>query len=79
MWSRTPLIKDWEASLAASKTFVMPPSLVSDKIVKQVLGGRSGQVYIPEIGASYSGVRGFPTWLQEHARDGLDKTMRPTK
>jgi all-trans-retinol dehydrogenase (NAD+) len=78
MWAQTPLVKDWQASLVASKTHVLPPSEVSDRIVKQVLSGRSGQLYVPENVRNYSGVRGFPTWLQEHARDGLDNATKPT-
>jgi all-trans-retinol dehydrogenase (NAD+) len=77
MWAQTPLVKDWEASLAASKTYVLPPSAVSDRIVKQVLSGRSGQLYVPEYVRNYSGIRGFPAWLQEYARDGLDIATKP--
>ena len=77
MWARTPIIKDWEASLAASKAFVLPASVVADKIVKQILSGRSGQVYVPDNAANYSGIRGFPAWLQEYARDGLDQATQP--
>ena len=78
MWAQTPLVKDWQSSLAAAKTFVMPPSEVSDRIVKQVFGGRSGQIYVPEGTAKFSGIRGFPAWLQEHARDGLEIATKPT-
>jgi all-trans-retinol dehydrogenase (NAD+) len=77
MWAQTPLLKDWESSLIASKTYVLPASAVSDKIVKQVLSGRSGQVYVPDSSANFSGIRGFPAWLQEHARDGLDQATKP--
>ena len=77
MWAQTPLVKDWESSLVASKTFVLPPSEVSDRIVKHVLSGRSGQIYVPEGNTRFSGIRGFPAWLQEHARDGLDLATKP--
>jgi all-trans-retinol dehydrogenase (NAD+) len=77
MWAQTAIIKAWEESLAASKTFILPASVVSDKIVKQVLSGRSGQVYVPDNGANFSSIRGFPAWLQEHLRDGLDLSTKP--
>jgi len=77
MWAQTPLIKDWESSLVASKTFILPPEEVADKVVKQVLSGRSGQVFVPGSMRNMSGIRGFPAWLQEHARDGLEKPTAP--
>jgi len=77
MWARTPLIKDWESSLVAAKTFILPPEEVADKIVRQVLSGRSGQVYVPSHMSYISGIRGFPAWLQENLRDGLEKPTAP--
>ena len=77
MWARTPLIKDWESTLDASKTFVMPPEKAANEIIAQVLSGRSGQVFVPSSMKNASGIRGFPAWLQEHARDGLEKSTKP--
>lgn len=77
MWAQTPLIKDWEDSLVAAKTAILPPAYVADEIVKQVLSGRSGQVYVPGTMRNASGVRGFPAWVQEFLRDGLEAPTRP--
>ena len=77
-WAQTPLVAGWDSSLIASKTYVLPPSEVSDRIVEQVFSGRSGQVFVPGRLAVFSGIKGFPAWLQEHARDGLHLATKPT-
>jgi all-trans-retinol dehydrogenase (NAD+) len=77
MWAQTPLIKDWESSLVASKTFVLPPSAIANPVVKQVLSGKSGQLYVPEGVKKFSGIRGWPAWLQEQARGGVAGATKP--
>ncbi|KAJ9649696.1 hypothetical protein H2199_000475 [Coniosporium tulheliwenetii] len=77
MWAQTPLVKSWEDSLMASKTITLPPSAIADPVVKQVLSGRAGQIYVPESAGKFAGIRGWPHWLQEHARDGIAVATAP--
>ena len=42
---------------------------VVDRIVAHIMSGRSGQIFIPSALANTSGVRGWPSWLQEIARN----------
>lgn len=77
MWAQTPLVQNWQASLTAAKTVVLPAHLISDAVIAQVLSGKAGQIYVPSAMSRFSGVRGWPNWMQERARDGLDKATRP--
>jgi all-trans-retinol dehydrogenase (NAD+) len=49
---------------------------VADRIVKQILGGKSGRVLIPSHLWAAALVRGFPDWVQEWVR-GSQASMIP--
>ncbi|RVX74889.1 hypothetical protein B0A52_01166 [Exophiala mesophila] len=63
LWARTPLIGSWETQLTRSGESVMTAEFVAAGVVKQVLGGRSGSVYLPEHNWNVVFMRAVPTWL----------------
>lgn len=68
-WIRTPLI---DFILKAGKEWKQPvlePEQVSAAVVKQIVSGNGGQVFVPGSSGFLSMVRGFPNWLQERIRD----------
>ncbi|KFY07133.1 hypothetical protein V492_07414, partial [Pseudogymnoascus sp. VKM F-4246] len=69
-WIRTPLIE----ALTSDPNFndiVLEPESVSSQIVKQVLSGRSGHVVLPNFYTPVTGIRAWPSWLQESVRNSL--------
>lgn len=73
LWANTSLVSDWESELKRSKTPLLSAEVVGNLIVKQVLSGRSGQVFVPPILAPASLVKGLPHWVGEYVRDGTAK------
>ncbi|KAF2180260.1 dehydrogenase/reductase SDR family member 8 precursor [Zopfia rhizophila CBS 207.26] len=74
-WVRTPLIKSWEKSLRATRSSLIEPQTVADKIVNQIINVTGGQVFIPSHAARVALLRGWPNWLQELFRDGVAKAV----
>lgn len=71
-YTRTKIIADFEEKLTKGKRPVpiLDPKDVADVMVKQILSGKSGQVFIPEsTSVLVPLIRGLPTWLQEFLRD----------
>ncbi|KAH7131577.1 putative short-chain dehydrogenases/reductase [Dactylonectria estremocensis] len=68
MWIRTPM---FEAVLKKGhfSDILLEPHDVADVIVAQVIGGRSGQLFLPGYYSIGSMLRGLPTWVQEFIRD----------
>jgi len=64
MWARTPLITTWESSLDTNRAPVLEASDVADAVVRQVLAGKSGYVYLPWHVAIAGGMAAWPLWLQ---------------
>lgn len=56
---------------------LLAPELISDKVVESILSGRSAQIYVPDDSVRVSGIRGWPIWLQELARDTTAKVTKP--
>lgn len=76
-WVRTPLIKN----LIIHPTFkdgVLEPEHVADAVVKHVMAGGRGDIFVPGYGAVLAGLRGFPAWLQELLRDMKAGVLRET-
>lgn len=71
---RTPLVEDFAAELDKGGVKWLTTDQVADKVVDQVKSRRGGQVIIPETTYIVSGIRGWPTWLQEVLRDMLGRT-----
>jgi hypothetical protein len=55
---------------------MMPPEVVADAVVKQVLSGRGAQLFIPPEQARFSNLRGWPNWMQELLRGLVAKSLR---
>ncbi|EQL01259.1 hypothetical protein G6O67_007083 [Ophiocordyceps sinensis] len=67
-WVRTPMTAELVAG-PGFKDAVLDPEQVAAAVVKQVLGGRSGQVVMPARCMIVAYSRAFPAWLQEWMRD----------
>jgi hypothetical protein len=67
-WIRTPLIERLTSD-ARWKEKTLEPEDVVNPIVKQVLSGQSGHLVIPDDYGVVSGIRGWPSWLQEALRN----------
>lgn len=55
--------------------FVLEPETVAEAIVDQVLSGKGAQLILPARLGLVSGVRGFPSWLQEGMRNGVNRVL----
>ncbi|KAJ2992243.1 hypothetical protein NUW58_g2231 [Xylaria curta] len=65
----TPLIDKFAPHLKKSGAHLLTSEQVAEPIVAQLMSRRGGQLIIPSSMASFSGIRGWPTWLQELLRD----------
>ena len=61
--------------------YALEPQTVAEAIVKRVLGGQSGYVWLPELGAKLFcvPVKGWPVWMQMGFRKGLLGLMQRFK
>lgn len=75
-FTRTALI----ANLTPEDTFLNPllyPETVAERIVEQVLTGKSGHVLVPGAAGSIAQrLRGYPLWFQHSLRCRLERLMR---
>ncbi|KAK5139899.1 hypothetical protein LTR04_003279 [Oleoguttula sp. CCFEE 6159] len=74
-WCRTTLIASYEDALAKAGEVVITPEEVADAIAKQIFSGRSGQIILGGSLGFLSGLRGWPTWVQEFLRNGSNKSV----
>lgn len=44
---------------------------MAEAVVKQLHSGNGGQVFVPSRYGFISGLRGWPSWMQEYVRNGL--------
>ncbi|KAJ0325639.1 hypothetical protein COL922a_013632 [Colletotrichum nupharicola] len=51
------------------KALLLEPEHVVHQIFKQIMSGRSGQVYVPKQYSRAAGARGWPHWAQEGLRN----------
>ncbi|KAE9575473.1 hypothetical protein CGMCC3_g8463 [Colletotrichum fructicola] len=65
---RTALI-DRVHSSGKFKALLLEPEHVVHQIFKQIMSGRSGQVYVPKQYSRAAGARGWPHWAQEGLRN----------
>jgi len=72
---RTPMTEMMIGQPGYPKT-LLDPHDVADAIVHQILLGQSGQIFLPANLSLLSGIKGFPTWLQEKIRGGMRKVQR---
>ncbi|KAL2214558.1 putative short-chain dehydrogenase/reductase 2 [Sarocladium strictum] len=74
-WVRTPLIEPLIETGRFTDS-VLEPEYVADAIVRQVIGGKSGQVILPGTLSLLSSLRGFPAWLQHLLRSSQADLLR---
>ena len=63
MWAKTPLVGSWETQLVKSKTPLLGPEDVARPVVRHILDGRSGSVFVPERFRYFTILKGLPDWL----------------
>ncbi|KAJ9604145.1 hypothetical protein H2200_011668 [Cladophialophora chaetospira] len=63
MWAKTPLVGSWESQLIKSKTPLLGPEDVARPVVRHVLDGRSGSVFVPEKMRYATIGKGLPDWV----------------
>ena len=68
---RTPLVADFSGRLENAGVRMMTADVVAKAVVKQITSKRGGQLIIPDSVTGVSGIRGWPTWLQEVIRDSI--------
>ncbi|KAI1609274.1 short chain dehydrogenase/reductase [Exophiala viscosa] len=79
IWARTPLVSSWEFELDRSKQFVLTADEVAGRVVVQVLGGRSGSVYVPEKMIQGTFLRCVPDWMALAVRGSINKATKITE
>ncbi|KAI1162049.1 NAD(P)-binding protein [Nemania serpens] len=70
----TPLIEEYTGHLELAGAKILTTEQVAEPIVAQIISRRGGQLIIPNFMALVSGIRGWPTWLQEFVRDVLGRS-----
>ncbi|KAI1842443.1 hypothetical protein JX265_010398 [Neoarthrinium moseri] len=70
---RTPLVEDFADHLERSGVRMLTSEQIAEPIVAQLKSRRGGQLIIPRSASPISGIRGWPTWLQESIRDILGR------
>ncbi|KAL2150483.1 hypothetical protein VTH82DRAFT_7046 [Thermothelomyces myriococcoides] len=68
---RTPLIEDFSSRLESAGVRMLTSDRIADDVVAQIKSRRGGQLIIPPSATAVSGIRGWPTWLQELLRDAV--------
>ncbi|KAH0845493.1 hypothetical protein AYO21_09591 [Fonsecaea monophora] len=63
MWARTPLVGTWATQLSRSRQQVLEPVDVAAPVVRHVLRGRSGSVFVPEKFWVGTLLRALPDWV----------------
>jgi all-trans-retinol dehydrogenase (NAD+) len=51
---------------------VIEPETVADAVVKQLHSGNGGHLILPARYTIACALRGFPSWMQELARNGIN-------
>ncbi|KAL2258594.1 hypothetical protein VTK26DRAFT_8055 [Humicola hyalothermophila] len=71
---RTPLVADFSSRLEKAGVRLLTSDQIADEVVAQIKSKKAGQLVIPRSATAISGIRGWPTWLQEIVRDAVGKT-----
>lgn len=70
---RTPLLDDFSGRLERAGVRMLTIDRIADEVVAHIKSRRGGQLVIPSSATGVSGIRGWPTWLQELLRDAVAK------
>jgi all-trans-retinol dehydrogenase (NAD+) len=68
-WVNTNIIGPALSRIEQARGSVLRPEAIADKIVSQILSCRGGQIIVPDYLSVLSGLRGWPTWMQEALRE----------
>ncbi|KAL2019088.1 hypothetical protein VTK56DRAFT_10119 [Thermocarpiscus australiensis] len=68
---KTPLLDGFSGRLERAGVRMLTSDRVADEVVAQIKSKRGGQLVIPSSATAVSGIRGWPTWLQELLRDAV--------
>jgi NAD(P)-dependent dehydrogenase (short-subunit alcohol dehydrogenase family) len=71
---RTPLVEGFVDRLERGGVRLLTADDISKEVVAQIKRRRGGQLIVPKSVSVISGIRGWPTWLQEVIRDAIGKT-----
>ena len=58
------------------KDFVLEPETMAEAVVQQVLSGYGALLILPARLGMFSGVRGFPSWIQEGMRNSVNQDLK---
>jgi len=72
-FAKTPLTQDFSGRLEKSGVRLLTSGQIAEDVVSQIKSRRGGQLIIPRSASVVSGIRGWPTWLQELLRDAIAK------
>jgi len=70
---RTPLVEGFVDRLERGGVRLLTPDDIAKEVVAQIKRRRGGQLIVPKSASAVSGIRGWPTWLQEILRDMIGK------
>jgi NAD(P)-dependent dehydrogenase (short-subunit alcohol dehydrogenase family) len=68
---KTPLLDDFCGRLERAGVRLLTSDRIADEVVAQIKRRRGGQLVIPSSATGISGIRGWPTWIQEFLRDAV--------
>ncbi|KAJ5884851.1 hypothetical protein N7495_009361 [Penicillium taxi] len=68
LWVDTPMIKGFTDYQSVFGQPVMSPDLVSQKVVEQIISGKSGNIILPKMISVSSSLKALPLWMQEVVR-----------
>ncbi|KAF5667216.1 short-chain dehydrogenase reductase [Fusarium heterosporum] len=71
---RTPLVEGFVDRLERGGVRLLTADDIAKEVIAQIKSRRGGQLIIPKSASAISGIRGWPTWLQEIVRDITGKT-----
>jgi NAD(P)-dependent dehydrogenase (short-subunit alcohol dehydrogenase family) len=72
-FAKTALIEDFTSRLERAGVRLLNSDVVSDQVVAQIKSKRGGQLVVPRSATAVTGIRGWPTWLQELLRDTIGR------
>ncbi|KAG5659842.1 hypothetical protein HG530_010853 [Fusarium avenaceum] len=70
---KTPLVEGFMDRLERGGVRLLTPDDIAREVVAQIKSRRGGQLIVPRSAAAISGIRGWPTWIQELIRDTIGK------
>lgn len=71
---KTPLVEGFMDRLERGGVRLLTPDDIAREVVAQIKSRRGGQLIVPRSAGAISGIRGWPTWIQELIRDTIGKT-----